>query len=122
MNNINLVGRLTADPNLRYTSNSNPVANFKLAINNGKDKDADFIDCVAWGSKAENLSKYTSKGDMISVEGAMKNKNYEKNGQKIYTYEVLAFRINYLQTKGVQTTTQDEEVDGQEEFDDDLPF
>lgn len=125
MNNINLVGRITKDPELRYTANSNPVVNFTLAINNGKDKDADFINCVVWGSNAENLSKYTDKGSLISVEGSMKNKNYEKkDGTKVYTYEVLAFRIQYLDNASSteQANPQAEQADTSDYDDPDLPF
>ena len=98
MNNVNLVGRLTANPELKYTTSQKAVCDFTLAVNAGKDK-ADFIRCQVWDVSAENLCKYQTKGSLISLQGAIKNEMWEDNGQKKYKTKVLAFNIQYLGSK-----------------------
>lgn len=81
INNVSLTGRLTRDPELKYTNGSNtPVLPFILAVNrNFKNKqgdvEADFISCVAWGKNAENISKFFQKGSLIGIEGRIRNPN-----------------------------------------------
>lgn len=106
MNRAILIGNLTNNCELRYTTSNKAVASFSLAINNGKDREADFINCEVWNIQAENLSKYTQKGDMIAVEGSIKTDTYEKDGQKRYRTYVLASRIQFLKTKKEKTPEQ----------------
>lgn len=90
LNSVSLVGRLTDDPNLRYTSTGKAVANFRLAIqrpfkNQNGDYEADFINCVVWNKQAENLAQYMNKGSTIAVSGSLQSRSYEnQNGQKVY--------------------------------------
>lgn len=106
MNRVDLVGRLTRDPELRYTPLTNrPVASFTLAVNrnftnaNGE-READFLNVVVWDKQAENLSKYQKKGSLISVEGRLQTRNYDdKDGKKVYATEVVANNISYLESK-----------------------
>lgn len=106
MNRVDLVGRLTRDPELRYTPSTNrPVASFTVAVNrnftnaNGE-KEADFISCVVWDKQAENLAKYQKKGNLISVEGRIQTRNYDgEDGKKVYVTEVVANNISYLESK-----------------------
>lgn len=101
-------GNLTKNIEVRYTTNNNAVGEFSIAINNGKDKEPDFINCVVWNKQAENMAKYTQKGDMVSVEGSLKTDTYEKDGQKRYRTYVLANRVQFLKTKGnPKDTTQE---------------
>ena len=108
MNLVILIGRLTKDPELRYTQSNIACANFDLAINNGKDKDgnsrsADFIRCVLWDKKAENMAKYTKKGSQIAVEGAIKTDSYnDEQGNKRYRTYVLAKNVQFLDSRRVQ--------------------
>lgn len=102
MNKVILIGNLTRDIEVRYTQSNTPVGQFTVAINNGKDEQgnsrpADFINCVIWEKQAENMKKYTQKGSMISVEGRIKNDNYEdEQGNKKYRTYVLVSRVIFL--------------------------
>lgn len=105
MNKVILIGRLTKDPELRYTSTDIPVVQFVLAVNrafsrNGE-RQADFINCVAWRNLADNLAKYMKKGSQICVEGQIQVRNFEDNGGvKRYVTEVICDNIHFLESKG----------------------
>ena len=105
MNLVILIGRITKDVELRYTQSNIACANFDLAINNGKDKDgnsrpADFIRCVLWDKKAENMAKYTKKGSQIAIEGAIKIDSYnDEQGNKRYRTYVLARNVHFLDSR-----------------------
>lgn len=108
LNRVVLVGRLTRDPDLRYTPNGVAVANFTVAANrpfrkeNG-DQEADFINCVVWRKAAENLANYMKKGSMIGVDGRIQTRSYEgQDGKMVYVTEVLAENIQYLESRGGQ--------------------
>lgn len=112
MNKVLLVGRLTKDPELKHTNNDIPVVQFSLAVNrqytgrNGE-KQADFINCVAWRAQAENLAKYMRKGSMIGVEGEIQTRNYEdNNGVKHYITEVVCSSVEFLESKGSSNRSQ----------------
>ena len=104
MNRVILVGRITKDPEIRYTSSDIPVCQFTLAVNrryqsNGE-KQADFINCVAWRSSAELLGKYVKKGAQIGVEGQIQVRSYEDNGGvKRYVTEVVCDSITFLESR-----------------------
>ena len=108
MNRVVLVGRLTRDPDLRYTPNGVAVSNFTIACNRSfKTKDgeqeADFINCVAWRKTAESLANYQKKGNMIGVDGRLQSRTYDdKDGKKVFVTEVLAESIQFLESKGTQ--------------------
>ncbi|QIL45988.1 single-stranded DNA-binding protein [Vagococcus coleopterorum] len=112
INNVVLVGRLTKDPDLRYTPSGAAVARFSLAVNrsfknqNG-DYDADFINCVIWRQSAEALANFTRKGSLIGVTGRIQTGSYEKDGQRVYTTEVVAENFQMLESKNAnQQRTQ----------------
>lgn len=101
MNKFQVIGRYTSNPELRYTKENKAVANFNIAINNGKDKngneDTTFLKISVFGSTAENISKYSKKGDLILVDGIIKNNNYEdKDGNKRYEYIFIGNRVEFL--------------------------
>lgn len=99
MNKVFLVGRLTKDPDLRYTPNGAAVCNFTVACDKrDKDgnKDADFIDCVTWNKSAENLAQYMSKGRQIAVEGRVDVSSYEKDGQRRWKTKIVCNNIEFL--------------------------
>ena len=104
MNRVELIGRLTRDPELRYTSSNIATARFTLAVNrpfqsqNGENG-TDFINIVVWRKQAENVKKYVSKGSLVSVEGRIQTGSYEKDGQRIYTTEVVADSVQFLESK-----------------------
>ena len=100
MNNVALIGRLTRDPELRYTANNFPMCSFTLAIDRqGKEeKRTNFIPVKVLGKTAENCGKYLTKGRLASVEGEIQTDSYEaKDGTKRYTWEVLAHRVEFLE-------------------------
>lgn len=98
MNNVNLTGRITKDPELHETEKMQ-VVNFTLAVNRefSKEKEADFIPCVAYNNSATFMSNYIRKGDMIEVQGRIQIRNYQsKNGETIYVTEVVSSRVGLL--------------------------
>jgi len=102
MNRVDLVGRLTRDPELRHTSSGRAVCQINLAINrtftnqNGE-READFINVVVWDKQAENVSKYVAKGRLVSVEGRLQSRSYDdKDGKKVYVTEVIANSVQFL--------------------------
>jgi single-strand DNA-binding protein len=105
MNRVVLVGRLTKDPDLRYTPNGVPVATFTLAVNRpfadqSGERQADFINCVVWRKPAENVSNYLKKGSLCGVDGRIQTRNYEgQDGKRVYVTEVQAESVQFLETK-----------------------
>lgn len=113
MNNVALIGRLTRDPELRYTANNYPMCSFTLAIDRqGKEeKRTNFIPVKVLGKTAENCGKYLAKGRLASVEGEIQTDSYEaKDGTKRYTWEVLAHRVEFLEW-GEKNNTQNMRAD-----------
>jgi single-strand DNA-binding protein len=114
MNTVNLIGRLTKDPDVRYASASQmAIARFSIAINRGKDKNgndlgADYPNIVCYGKLAEQVERFCRKGMQVAVEGRIRTGSYEKNGQKIFTTEVAADRVDFLD-KGSAGGAQKEE-------------
>jgi single-strand DNA-binding protein len=110
MNRTVLVGRLTKDPDLRYTPNGVPVATFTLAVNRpfSKEKESDFINCVVWKKAAENVANFLKKGSLAGVDGRIQTRNYEgQDGKRVYVTEVLAESVQFLDSKNKDNATQD---------------
>ena len=108
MNKVFLIGRLTRDPELRYTSSNIPVASFSIAVNrtfanqNGE-READFINIVVWRKQAENCKNYLNQGSQVAIDGRIQTRNYEdQNGQKRYVTEVVADNVQFLDTKAAR--------------------
>lgn len=104
MNKVFLIGRLTRDPELRYTGSNTAVASFSLAVNRNftnqsGEREADFINIVVWRKQAENVKKYVSKGSLIAVEGRIQTGSYERDGQRVYTTDVVADNVQFLESK-----------------------
>jgi len=106
LNRVVLVGRLTRDPDLRYTPNGHAVANFNIAVdrpfsNQQGERGTDFVNCVTWRRQAENLANYMRKGSLIGVDGRVQTRNYEgQDGKTVYVTEILAESIQFLESKG----------------------
>jgi len=115
MNSTVLTGRLTKDPEVRY-SNEKAVARFTLAVNRrGKDAGADFISCVAFGKTAEMIEKYFRKGMKMDLSGRIQTGNYEKDGRKVYTTDVVAENVEFGESKNASapsTETKPSDADG----------
>ena len=112
INNVVLVGRLTRDPDLKYTSNGSAVATFNLAVNRNftnasGEREADFPNCVIWRKPAENLAQYAKKGTLIGVVGRIQTRNYENNqGQRVYVTEVVCDNFQLLENKASNNSQQ----------------
>lgn len=147
MNNVSLIGRLTADPELRTTGSGIANCRFTIAVdgrpNQNGEPHTDFISCVAWRNQAENLCKYQKKGSQIGVTGHIQTGSYDaQDGTKRYTTDVVADRITFLGSKAsnneapdynMETSAEVEPTDLTEDpykdfgeevvlSDDDLPF
>ena len=104
MNKVILIGRLTKDPELRKTPTDVSVVQFTIAVNrafqqNGE-RQADFINCIAWRAQAENLARYIKKGGQIAVEGSIQTRSFDDaNGVRKYVTEVVCSQITFLESK-----------------------
>ena len=95
MNNIVLIGRITKDPELKYTNNGKGNTRFTLAVQRNKDE-TDFINCVAWEKTAENIAEYFKKGSQIAVQGTIRTGSYEKDGRTIYTTDIWVYKFDFI--------------------------
>ncbi len=117
MNRVILVGRLTKDPDLRYTPTGVAVATFTLAVNRNftnqqGEREADFINCVVWRKPAENVANFLKKGSMAGVDGRVQTRNYEGNdGKRMYVTEIVAESVQFLEPRnpnGAKASMPDE--------------
>ena len=125
MNSVHIIGRLTKDPQISYISDTQTaVARFSVAISRGKDKDgndkgADFPNVVVFGRQAENCERYLSKGKLVGIEGRLQTGSYEKDGRKVYTTDVIANRVEFLEWDNKEKT---EIPSGFRAVEDECPF
>ena len=104
-NLVVLTGRLTADPELRYTANNTPVTSFSIAVSRrykaGEEAQADFINIVAWRQTAEFVTKYFQKGSMIGIEGSIQTRRYvdKETGKNRTAFEVIANNVQFVESK-----------------------
>lgn len=139
-NLVVLTGRLTADPELRYTANNTPVTSFSIAVSRrykaGEEAQADFINIVAWRQTAEFVTKYFQKGSMIGIEGSIQTRRYvdKETGKNRTAFEVIANNVQFVEAKrdaaapapeapaSFSNTGANDFTDLSGEADDDLPF
>ena len=127
LNRIILVGRLTRDPEIRYTGQGKPVTNFTLAVdrpfaNSEGNREADFIDIVCWGKLAETAGNHLKKGRLVAAEGRLQIRSYEANdGSKRRVAEVVADGVRFLD-KPRDAESQPSDASTNYELPDDLPF
>ena len=142
MNNVVLIGRLTRDPEVRYTTGSDPtaVARFSVAIDrpvrSGGEKQADFPNVVVFGKQAENCERFLRKGRLVGIQGRIQTGKYtNKNGDTVYTTEVVANNVEFLdwgerkeknERPGTAPTKENDDMGIPEGFepinDEDIPF
>ena len=132
MNKVVLMGRLTRDPEVRYTNTNNTlVASFSLAVNRrfakqGEERQADFINVVAWDKTGEFCSKYFKKGQQVGVIGRIQTRNYDdKDGKKVYVTEVIAEEAYFADSNKNENNNNDPFASNTSQSaitDDDLPF
>lgn len=146
MNNVILIGRLTRDPECKYTQGGMAVCRFSVALDRGKDRDgndkgADFPNCVAFGKTAETIERYMDKGRQIAIQGHIQTGSYEGKNGKVYTTDIVVDRFEFIDkaNRGGNETSQayaddwhaqpvrhnDAPIDRQEHFaavTEDIPF
>ncbi|MFV9510322.1 single-stranded DNA-binding protein [Tepidibacillus sp. LV47] len=138
LNRVILIGRLTRDPELRYTPTGVAVATFTLAVdrnytNQQGEREADFINIVTWRGLAENVANYLRKGRLTAVEGRLQTRSYENNeGKRVYVTEVVADHVRFLEPAHSGSRNQGNDRFEHDPFadegspidisDDDLPF
>ena len=136
LNRIILIGRLTRDPELRYTPQGLPVANFSLAVNRpftnqAGEHETDFVDCVAWRKLGENVANHLTKGRLAAVEGRLQIRRYEaQDGTGRRVAEVIADSVQFLDRPRNQGESAESDATGapaqnaedQVALPDDLPF
>ena len=132
LNSITLIGRMTRDPELRYTTNGTAVCRFSLAVNRRFNREeTDFIDCVCWKGLAENIANYTGKGSLVAVHGSIVTGSFEtQDGQKRKTFKVNCDQVVFLDRKKEdgQSKPKDQwddlgtEIESTEGSDDVVPF
>lgn len=133
LNSAVMMGRLTKDPELRYTTNNTAVLYFTVAVDrtyskSGEERQTDFIDVVAWSKTAEFVDRYFGKGQKIIVEGSLQTRTYtDKNGNKRKAVELVARQVHFAESKKQQDAIpepSDRDIpDGYAEVEDlDVPF
>ena len=128
LNNVTLMGRLTADPERRQTSNNIPVARFSLAVDrnfsSGGERQTDFIDIIAWRKTAEFVSNYFHKGMLVAVQGSIQTRNYTDNqGVKRKAFEIVADSVYFAEPKRDSSPSYSPpDVGDFGEIPDDMPF
>ena len=140
MNNVQLMGRLTKEPEIRYLESGTSVARFTLAVDKNLSKEkreemeskgqptADFISCVAWGALGDTVAKYSGKGLRLLINGRIQTGSYEKDGERRYTTDVAVNSLQIIDWKNSSTNTNNTETyddfeDGFDVTEDDrIPF
>lgn len=103
MNQVFIIGRITRDLEVKFTSTGKAMLRFSVAVDRRKKEDgADFINCVAWGQTAENMDRYLSKGSKVAVLGRIQTGSYEKDGTRINTFDVVADNVEFLDSKSTE--------------------
>lgn len=114
MNKVILMGRLTRDPDIKYTAGEEAtcIARFTLAVDRRFKKDeADFIGCVAFGKTGEFIEKYVKKGTKLAITGRIQTGSYEKDGQKIYTTDVVVEEAEFAESKKAESGEETKPAD-----------
>lgn len=133
MNSVQLVGRLTRDPEVNYTGGGNSIARLNVAVDRRKQTEngdsADFISCVAFGKTAEFIEKYFHKGNRIGLNGRIQTGSYiNKDGAKVYTTDVVVDNVEFVESKGSSNNAETTPAKGNDfmnipdEMAEELPF
>ena len=129
MNNITLLGRLTRDPELKYTQSGKAFTKFSIAVTREFNRDeADFINCIAWDKRAETICEYLRKGKRIALQGRLSVRSYEKDGETKWITEVIVDKFDFIDYQKSDTednnTKENKNSSAEPEFidDDDFPF
>lgn len=124
MNSVILSGRITRDPEVKQTQSQMSVARFNIAIDRGKDKNgesrgADFPSILAFGKTAELVGRYGFKGQLVAVQGRIQTGSYDKDGSKVYTTDVVADRVEFLEWRSKE---ENDAPEGFSKLEESIPF
>ena len=120
MNSVFLIGNISSDITVRQTASGTSCAKFVVAIDRPeKGKGTDFIACTAWGTTAENVSRFFSKGQRIGITGHLRSGSYEKEGRREFTLDVIVDRFDFIERR---EKTQERQREPGEEYNEPLPF
>ena len=137
INNVTLVGRLTREPELRYTPSNIAITTFNMAVNRNfknqaGEREADFINCMIWRQQAENFASWVKKGNLVGITGRIQTRSYEnQQGQRVYVTEVVADTFQLLEKRDHSANNSNIEEQMPQSFgatnpldisDDDMPF
>ena len=136
INRTVLVGRITKEPDIKHTSSDIMFCRFTLAVNRSftnaqGEKEVDFIQCISWRKQAENMGKYVDKGHLLGIDGRIQTGSYDnKDGVKVYTTDVVADSVIFLEPKNQDNGMYPQKNDRQQKYDkqtidvveDELPF
>ena len=104
MNQVTLIGRLTKDPELKYTQGGKAFCKFNIAVTREFNREeADFIGCVAWDKRAETIAEYLRKGRRIAIQGRLNVRSYEQNGENKWITEVIVDKFDFIDTNSNST-------------------
>ena len=120
-NLVILLGRMTRDPELRYTSGGKAYTNFTLAVQKTRDE-AEFIDCVAWEKTAETIAEYFRKGNRILIQGRLSVSSYEQNGEKRKSTKVQVFSFEFVDNKNSGNSQNNNRNNYEDDEDESFPF
>ena len=111
MNNITLIGRLTKDPELKYSQSGKAFTKFSIAVTREFNRDeADFINCIAWDKRAETICEYLKKGRRIALQGRLSVRSYEQNGETKWMTEVIVDKFDFIDYQ--KSDTEENETKG----------
>lgn len=124
MNNISLIGRLTSDPELNYTTTNKACTKFNIAVNRMKKDEVDFINCEAWEKQAELIAEYCKKGDKIGITGMLRIDVVEKDSKKTNYSKIVVLSSDFISDKSQKKNIEksDEKKKTAQEINDDFPF
>ena len=120
-NLVILLGRMTRDPELRYTSGGKAYTNFTLAVQKTKDE-AEFIDCIVWEKTAETIAEYFRKGNRILIQGRLSVSSYEQNGEKRKSTKVQVFSFEFVDNKNSGNSQNNNRNNYEDDEDESFPF
>lgn len=107
MNTVNLIGRLTRENEIKYSQSGTAVLRNSVAVNRKfKREETDFINILAFGKTAELIANHMNKGDQLGIEGRIQSGSYEKDGRRVYTFDVIVDNITFLSNKGGEQNNQ----------------
>lgn len=111
MQAFSAIGRITKDPELRQTQSGVAVVRFTLAVdrqfkNANGEKETDFLSCQAWRKTAELIGQYCAKGSLVGIQGEVRTGSYEKNGQRVYTTDIMVNNVKFLDSKASTNNAQ----------------